>query len=211
MNITWHGQSCFHIAASLGKNEQVSLAINPFEGALGVRLSALEVDVLLLSNGNYSKDIKSKSFLIEGPGEYEVKNVFVQGISSEGESGKEKRENTIYTIEVEDLKICHLGDFSQKELTEEQLEKIGEIDVLMVPVGGVNDFGAKEAVKVMAQIEPRITIPMTYQIPRLKTKLEGVDKFLKAVGIKNLKPLNKLSVKKKDILPEEAKIIVLEP
>ena len=99
----------------------------------------------------------------------------------------------------------------QKELTSDQIEKIGEVDVLMVPVGGVYTISAKEAVKIMSQIEPSIIIPMHYQLPKLKIKLEGLDKFLKTMGIKRLEPTQKLSVKKKDISAEEAKIVILTP
>ena len=111
----------------------------------------------------------------------------------------------------EDLKLCHLGDLGQEELTEEQLEKIGEVDILMIPIGGTYTISAKEALKIMSQIEPRITIPMHYALPKLKIKLDGLDKFLKSLGIKSITPENKLSIKKKDISPEEAKIIVLKP
>ncbi|MDO8424322.1 MAG: MBL fold metallo-hydrolase, partial [bacterium] len=143
----------------------------------------------------------------------EVKNVYIRGISSwhDNQGGKERGENTIYTIETEDLKICHLGDFGQNELTDEQLETIGEVDILMVPVGGVYTIETKEALKVMSQVEPKITLPMHYALPKLKVKLDGVDKFLKAVGVKSMEPLPKLTIKKKDLSAEEARIVVLEP
>lgn len=162
---------------------------------------------------NNVKAISGKPFLIEGPGEYEIKGVFVQGIPSFHDEvlGKERGENTIYTIEAEGIRLCHLGDFGQKELSSEQIDAIGEADILMLPVGGFYTISAKEAVRVMSQIEPSVTIPMHYQLPKLKAKLDDVDKFLKATGIKKVEPLSKFSIKKKDILPEEAKIIVLTP
>jgi len=217
MNIIWHGQSCFQIIASRVKNNQVSIVIDPFSEEIGLRVPKLEADILLITHRhqdhNNIKAVPGGSFLIEGPGEYEIKNVFIQGITSfhDNSQGKERGENTIYTIEVEDLKICHLGDFGQKELTEEQLEKIGEVDILMIPVGGTYTISAKEAPKIMAQIEPKITIPMHYALPKLKVKLDPLDKFLKTFGIKNLEPVKKLSIKKKDLSPEEAKIVVLQP
>lgn len=208
MNIIWHGQSCFQIVARREKNNQVSIVIDPFSEEIGLRVPKLEADILLITHGHHDHDnikaVSGSPFLISGPGEYEVKEVYIQGIHSWGE-------NTIYTIEAEDLKLCHLGDFGQKELTEEQLEKIGEVDILMIPVGGVFTISAKEATKVMSQIEPKIIIPMHYQIPKLKLKLEGIDKFLKVVGIKSIAPESKLSIKKKDIVEEEVKIVVLKP
>lgn len=221
MQIVWHGQSCFEITANPIKNGPVKIVIDPFSEEIGLKLPKLEADIILSTHSHHDhNNVKGVSsvgqntpFLIEGPGEYEVKNIYIRGIPSwhDSKEGKERGQNTIYTIETEDLKICHMGDFGQTELTPEQLETIGEIDVLMVPVGGVYTIEAKEALKVMAQIEPKITIPMHYSLPKLKVKLDEVDKFLKAVGVKSAEPLPKLNIKKKDLSQEEAKILVLCP
>lgn len=222
MQIIWHGQSCFQISTSQGKNNHVNIVTDPFSENIGLRLPKLEADILLVSHQHHDhNNIKAVSapasgatpFLISGPGEYEIKNIFIQGIYSwhDDKEGEERGENTIYTIEAEDLKLCHLGDFGQKELTEEQLEKIGEIDILMIPIGGVYTISARETLKIMSQLEPKIIIPMHYQIPKLNIKLDGLDKFLKTVGIKSITPENKLTIKKKDISPEEVKIIALKP
>ena len=217
MNIIWHGQSCFQIISSQGKNNHVNIVIDPFSEDIGLRVPRLEADILLVSHSHHDhnniKAVAGTPFVINGPGEYEIKEVFIQGIPAFHDSslGEERGANTIYTIEAEELKLCHLGDLGQKELTPEQIDKIGEVDILMIPVGGVYTISAKEAVKIMSQIEPNIIIPMHYQLPKLKIKLDELDKFLKTMGIKKLDSLSKLSIKKKDILPEEAKIIVLNP
>ena len=217
MHIVWKGQSCFQIISSQGKNHQVNIVIDPFDESTGLRVPKMEADILLVSHQHHDhnnvKAVTGNPFLIEGPGEYEIKEVFIQGIPAfhDSSSGKEKGLNTIYTIESEDLNICHLGDLGQKELTSEQVEKIGEVDILMIPVGGGYTIGAKETVKIMSQIEPNIIIPMHYSIPKLKVKLDSLDKFLKTVGVKKLEPLPKLLIKKKDISSEEAKIVVLRP
>lgn len=217
MQIIWKGQSCFQILSSQTKNHQIRIVIDPFDESTGLRLSKMEADLVLVTHEHKDhsnvKGIEGNPFVISGPGEYEIKDVFVQGIPSfhDAVSGKERGTNTIYTIEAEDIRICHLGDLGQKELTSDQIEKIGEIDILMIPVGGVYTISAKEAVKIMSQIEPSITLPMHYQLPKLKIKLEGLDKFLKTMGIKRLQPQPKLTIKKKDIQSEEAKIIILNP
>lgn len=226
MTINWYGQSCFQIVVSRGKNNQVFIVIDPFDESIGLRVPKLKADILLVTHNHpdhnnikavrpVSKE-KDSPFLISGPGEYEVKQVFIQGISSfhDNVKGAERGLNTIYTIEAEGMHLCHLGDLGQKELTSDQLEKIGEVDILMIPIGGIYTISAKEAIKVMSQIEPKIIIPMHYQIPKLKigkgVKLDGLDKFLKALGIKSIEPINKLSIKKKDLSPEEAKIVVFK-
>lgn len=216
MHIIWHGQSCFQIQALRQKSEQVTLAIDPFDGAIGLRAPSFNADILLVSHDhhdhNNKKAIRGAPFLIDGPGEYEVKDVFIQGISSfhDDVQGAKRGQNTIYTIEVEGLRVCHLGDLGQKELTPNQLEKIGDIDILMVPIGGGYTISAKEAAEAISQIEPRIVIPMHYHIPKLKIKLEGLDKFLKAMGRKSFETQQKLLIKKRD-LPTETKIVVLKP
>ena len=217
MNITWKGQSCFQITSSQGKDGHVNIVIDPFDEETGLRVPKLEADLLLVTHQhkdhNNVKAVSGNPFLIEGPGEYEVKEVFIQGIQSfhDSSQGKERGSNTIYVMETEDIRICHLGDLGQKELTPEQVEQIGDIDILMIPVGGNFTIESKEAVKIMSQIEPSIIIPMHYAIPKLKMKLNGLDKFLKTMGVKKLDTLPKLSIKKKDISPEEAKIVVLAP
>jgi len=235
MQIIWHGQSCFEISATPAKNSQIKIVIDPFSQETGLRVPRMEADILISTRSNYDhnsiKEVSGVSsvssrqapFLISGPGEYEIKNIFIQGIASLGNDVladkdkkiKEQGERTIYIIEAEDLKLCHLGDLSQKELSEEQLEKIGEVDILMIPVGGLYTLSAKEALKMMTQIEPKITIPMYYSLPKLNPpgggKLDGLDKFLKSLGVKSIEPLPKLTVKQKDFSTEEAKIVVLKP
>jgi len=216
MKIVWHGHSLFQITTNPEKNNQVQIVIDPFDKSIGLRVPKLEADILLVTHQHHDhnniKAVSGNPFLIEGPGEYEVKGVFIRGILSfhDDSRGKERGMNTIYVMESEDIKLCHLGDFGQKELTEEQMEKIGEIDILMIPVGGNYTISLKEVAKIMSQLEPKITIPMHYAIPKLKIKLNPLNRFLKMFGIKSLTPLNKLSIKKKDIPADEAKIIVLK-
>jgi L-ascorbate metabolism protein UlaG (beta-lactamase superfamily) len=212
MHIIWQGQSCFQLIATRQKGEQVSIVIDPFDDETGLKAPSLAGDILLITHDhhdhNNKKAVKGTPFIIEGPGEYESKEVYVQGIVSfHGEDKKEL--NTIYIIEAEGLKICHLGDFGQKELTPEQLEKIGDIDILMVPVGGEHTVDSKGAAKIISQIEPHIAVPMHYALPKLKIKLDGVEQFLKEMGKKSVEPQPKLLIKKKDLTSEETQVVVL--
>ena len=217
MKISWYGQSFFQIITQKGKENKLSLVIDPFSEYIGLRLPKLETDILLITHDhpdhNNKKAVLGQPFLIEGPGEYEIKEVFIQGIPGfhDNVKGKERGQITIYTIEAEGISLCHLGDLGQAELTSDQLEEIGHIDILMIPIGGKYTISAKEALKIMSQIEPKIIIPMHYSLPKLKVKLEGINEFLKILGIKSIEPLAKLSIKKRDLSEEEVKIIVLKP
>ncbi|PIP24988.1 MAG: hypothetical protein COX34_01265 [Candidatus Nealsonbacteria bacterium CG23_combo_of_CG06-09_8_20_14_all_36_12] len=217
MQIIWKGQACFQIITNQGKNGFLSIVIDPFDESLGLRVPKLEANILLISHGhpdhNNTKAISGNPFLISGPGEYEIRGIFIQGIPSwhDKVKGKSRGNNTCYTIETEEMKLCHLGDLGQGELSDEQLQALGEIDILMIPVGGIYTISGEEASKIISQIEPKIVIPMHYSLPKLKIKLEGIEKFLKVMGKKETESLNKLSIKKKDLPKEEVEIIVLRP
>lgn len=225
MQIIWKGQSCFQIITNREKNNsgdtgrnnnQVNIVIDPYGENTGLRVPKFQADILLITHDhpdhNNVKAVSGDYFLIQGAGEYEIKAVFIQGFPAfhDPTCGQGRGEVTIYTIESEGLKICHLGDIGQKELTEDQVEKIGNIDILMIPVGGTYTISSKEASKIIPQIEPKIVIPMHYHIPKLKIKIDGLEKFLKAMGVKSPETLNKLTIKKKDIPEEGMEIKVLK-
>lgn len=209
MNINWYGQTCFRIGAQIEKGKTVDILIDPFfDKESGVRGPKLETDILIVTRNN-QKISSGNYFSISGPGEYDIKEVYIEGIEGKT-NGKKEDKTTIYTIEAEDIKICHLGILGQNELTSNQLEAIEEVDILMLPVGGGESLDAKKAVKVMSQIEPKIIIPMYYKISKIKAKLDKIDSFLKELGIDSPKLLPKLNIKQKDLSSDEAKIIVLE-
>ncbi len=215
--IVWAGQACFQLSVSNGKDHSADIVIDPFEEKIGLKAPNFSADILLLTHQHYDHNnisaIKGNPFLIQNPGEYEIKGVFVQGIDSfhDNSQGKERGKNTIYTIEAEDIRFCHLGDFGQKELTDEQLELIGRVDILMIPVGGTFTIDGHDAAKVIGQIEPKMVVPMHYALPKLKIELDGVDKFLKAMGKNNGQAQDKLVVKSSS-LPKEGvtEIVVLQ-
>ncbi len=211
MLIDWHGQSFFEIGIKGKEKEKIVLIIDPFDKSLGLKVPKIETDILLLTNpAGEIENIKEKigqPFLINQAGEYELKEVFIKGIPS---FRGEKLLNIIYKIKGEEIKICHLGAMNQKELTSEQLEEIGEVDILMIPVGGDTVLPPKEAAEIVSQIEPKLVIPMFYKIPKINLKLENLDKFLKIMGIQKTEPQKKLKVSKKDLPKEETEIVVLE-
>lgn len=143
---------------------------------------------------------------IDGPGEYEIKGMDITGVPSfhDPSSGKKLGRNTIYAAKIEDIKICHLGDFGEKELRNETLESIGTVDILFLPIGGKTVIDPENAVKIANLLEPKIIIPMHYE------KKELSD-FLKESGVETLKPEEKLTLKKKDLPEGKAEVKILKP
>ena len=212
MYITWLGQSCFKLQDKIGP-DGVTLVTDPYGEEIGLKMPHFEADIVTISHGhhdhNNSGALRGNPFIIDTAGEYETKGVFVEGVESwhDGEEGKERGTNIIYRIEMEDISITHLGDLGHI-LDTKQLEKLEGTDILIIPVGGKYTINAAKAVEVISQLEPRIVIPMHYKIPGLKADIEGVEKFIKELGIK---PRNeeKLKISKKDLPQEDMELVVL--
>ena len=204
MIITWRGVSFFEILIKTPDKEKFVLEISPFDKNTGLKVPKIKSDILIVSNSTKTFLKTPDTFLIENPGEYGLKSVFIKGIPS-------SNNNVIYKIEAEGIRICHLGDFKQKELSSQEVEEIGEIDILMLPVGGNEIIDAKTAASIVSQIEPRIVIPMYYKIPGLKMKLDDVDAFLKLMGVEKIEPQEKLKLSVKNLPREETEIVVLKP
>ncbi len=211
MVITWYGQSCFKIQSG-----ETVVFTDPFSKEIGLVPPRGQANIVTVSHQhldhNNHQSLSGEPLMVDGPGEYESKGVNIKGVLSyhDNQEGKERGTNTIYVIEIEGMKICHLGDFGQNKLTDEQLEKIDEVDVLMIPVGGTYTLDGEKAVDIINQIEPRIVIPMHYKIPGLAVKLDGVEVFLKEIGAGKKEAVDKLTLKKKDLPPEETEVVVMK-
>jgi len=220
MIITWFGQSFFEIRVKNRAGDLFNIAIDPYDESIGLKLPKNEAEILLIthdhSDHNNKKAIKGDYFLINEPGEYEVKGVLIKAIPSfhDNSQGKEKGSNIIYKIEAENIKLCHLGNFGQKELDEKQIDELGQVDVLFVSLSGLFT-DSKHASSIISQIEPKIIIPMHYKIPKLKLPniTDDNSKFLKQMGIEKIEPEKKLKISVRDIpnKDDQSRIIVLEP
>jgi len=220
MNIVWHGQSFFEIIAKNRKEGETKIVIDPFEADfVGLKFPKTEADIVLISHEHKdhsnAKAVGGNPFIIDTPGEYEVKDVFVKSVPAfhDDVNGKERGLVIMFTIQAEGIKIGFLSDLGQKELTSEQVDGLGAVDILFIPVGGTYTIGPKDAAEIISQIEPGIVIPMHYKVPGLKIELEDVSKFLKEMGTEGIEPLPKAKITSKD-LPgedEETKIILLSP
>ena len=216
MNIVWYGQSFFELGVK-GQDGEVKIAVDPFGENLGLKVPKVEASLALISHQhsdhNNLKAISGNPFVIDTAGEYEVKGIFIKGISAfnDNQKGQERGAVVIYTIEAEGMRLCHLSDLGQKELTPEQIEEIGEVDILMIPAGGKYTVDAKDASEIISQIEPKVVIPMHYQVAGAGSDLDSMDKFYKVMGVEGLVKQKKLKISAKDLPKEDTQIIVLEP
>lgn len=213
MDITFLGHSSFRL-----KGKTATVVTDPFDPeVVGLKFPKVAADIVTVSHQhedhNQADLVKGVKRLVSGPGEYEIMGVSIIGIPTfhDEEKGAKRGKNTIYVYEMDGLRLVHLGDLGHK-LHEKILEKIGDIDILMVPVGGEYTIGPTEAVEIARAIEPKIVIPMHYQMsglnPATFAKLSSTKPFLTEIGLL-VEKTNKLSVKKENI-GEESKVILLE-
>lgn len=215
MEIQYLGHSCFRI-----KGKKVILLTDPYDSYIGFKMAKVSADIVTVSHDHQdhnnieavSKTTRRELFVIFEPGEYEVSGVFVFGVPSyhDSENGAKRGQNTIYVINMDGMRLVHLGDLGHI-LTDEQLEEVNGADVLFIPVGGTYTIGPRLALEVIGQIQPKIIIPMHYKTaeydPKFGLKLT-VDDFLKEMGVE-VKPTKTLTVSH-DKLPEEREVVVLK-
>ena len=207
MHISWYGQSCF----KLQNNEQTVL-VNPSDPRkAGLKGPNFKANIFVLTDTEESIDKKvlekDNSFLINGPGEYEVNKVFLYGVPIK-KDGQTK--SVVYQITMDDIRYGVLGQLKSLPSGEE-LGRLDGVDVLFIPIGGKDTLSAEKAVELINSIEPQIVIPCCYNIPGVNDELDSLERSLKEIGIKVSETLPKLSIKKKDLLSQgETRIVVLE-
>ncbi len=208
MEISWAGHSCFKI-----KGKQTTVITDPYSPDLGYSLGNPTAHIVTVSHQHpghsYTQGIGGEPRLVTGPGEYEIDGILITGIATfhDRERGQSRGKNTVYLMEVDEVSICHLGDLGHV-LTAEQVEEIEDVDVLLLPVGGVSTISASIAAEIVRQVEPKAVIPMHYKTEAISRELEPVDKFLKEIGVKPTDPQQKLSFTK-STLPISTQIFLL--
>jgi len=213
MEISYLGHSSFRI-----KTKTIVIVTDPFDSLMvGMKFPPVDADVVTVSHSHEDHSrvdaVKGVRKVISGPGEYEISGVTVIGIPTyhDDQKGEKRGKNTVYIFEFEDIRLCHLGDLGH-ELNEKQVSEIGNINILLIPVGGEYTINPQVAASVVRSIEPQITIPMHYKQKGMNEEafglLKTVDEFLSEIGLP-VERLPKLSIKYSDI-GEDQKIIVLE-
>ena len=198
--------------------------IDPFSKDIGLKPPRIKDDLILVTHKHYDHNnvegSPPQAMIIDGPGEYQKRGIYVRGILSYHDKveGQERGLNTIYVMKAEDMTICHMGDFGQASFEKNQIDDIGDIDILMIPVGGKYTIDYKEAVELIGQIEPKIIMPMHYKITGLNLDVDGSDKFVKELGLtpektdpENLRlGVGKYRIAKKNLPVEEMKLVLFQ-
>jgi len=159
---------------------------------------------------SYVQGIGGEPRLVTGPGEYEISGVLIIGIATfhDAEGGRKRGRNTVYLMEVDEVSVCHLGDLGHV-LTAEQVEELGNVDVLLLPVGGMSTIDASMAAEVVRQLEPKVVVPMHYKTQALSWELQPVGRFLKEIGVKDINSQPKLSFTRSS-LPISTQVFLLD-
>ena len=202
------GHSCFRI-----KGSQVVIITDPYPPELGYTLGKQTANIVTVSHQHpshsYVEGVGGEYHVVNGPGEYEISGVLIIGIATyhDTQRGQVRGKNPAYVMEVDGISVCHLGDLGHVP-SSEQVEEMGKVDVLLLPVGGGSTVSAAIAAEVMRQLDPKVVIPMHYKTPAIKRELDAVDVFLKEMGRGQVEPRPKLNVSKSN-LPISTEITLL--
>lgn len=214
MDIKYLGHSSFHI-----KFKDTRVVTDPYDNSIGIKFPKVEADVVTVSHHHQDHDkvkaVEGNPLIIDMPGEFEKLGVRIFGYLGfhDKEKGAKRGENILYKIEAEGISILHCGDLGVV-LDDAFIDQIGDVDILLVPVGGFYTIDSSEALELVKKIEPSIVIPMHYNQSKLNQKvfgsLTGVEDFLAKKGISSQAPVPKLSLKKENLVDEETKVVVME-
>lgn len=208
MVINFYNHSCFK-----AQSGDIIIAFDPPSKESKFKAPRFQADIILISHNNLNhngRDVlnlkeENEKYVLDLPGEYEIKDILIKGIQSR--LGNENLINTIFVLDIEDMRVCHMGDFSEAHLAPEIKEALGKVDILFFPAGG--DFlEVSHSAAIVNEIEPAIVIPMHYDASEKNNK--KLQEFLKEFSDDQIERMEKLTVKKKDINEENLKVAVLE-
>jgi L-ascorbate metabolism protein UlaG (beta-lactamase superfamily) len=210
MEITWYGLTCFR----LSERGLATVVTDPYPPETGLTFPRLRADILTVSHDDecrYTSGVRGPYKSLDGPGEYEIGGVFITGIATfaDNKQGVTRGLNTIFTFDFGGLTVCHLGRLGHVP-TQSQVEDLGTVNILLVPVGGGGSLNPARASEVISLFEPSAVVPMYYKIKGLDKNLDTLSRFLKEMGVEKVDSQEVLKVTRTS-LSEETQVVVLEP
>jgi L-ascorbate metabolism protein UlaG (beta-lactamase superfamily) len=209
MEITWYGHSCFRIT----ERGMATVVTDPYDhNVVGYKELNLRADIVTISHDapghNFINGVKGAKWHLDGPGEYEIGGVFLTAVPIGTHDQNGNGRDMVYVLDYDGITVGHMGDMKTVP-SRKEVDAFGTIDILLVPVGGGQSLSAAKAAEVVNLIEPGIVVPMHYNTNASKIKLDGLNAFLKQIGLSDqVTPEDSLKVTSRDI-PEETKVVVL--
>jgi L-ascorbate metabolism protein UlaG (beta-lactamase superfamily) len=209
MEISWLGHSCFRL-----RSNEIVVVTDPFPESLGLKPDTRLATVVTVSNThpNHSnwQGVSGDPRVFNAPGEYEYSGISVRGVMTPLSEGmKQEQRNVAYSMEIEGVNLCHLGDLTEP-LTTRHINELSPVDVLLLPVGGGCTLAVDRIVQTMRDLDPKVVIPMHYRIPNISVELESVDVFLRLMGSGETQAQPRLSVTASN-LPQDLRVSLLAP
>jgi L-ascorbate metabolism protein UlaG (beta-lactamase superfamily) len=214
VDLSWLGHACFRL-----RGRDVTIVTDPFEGDdWGYPPVATTANVVTISNDHPHhagfSGIDGRPRILRGPGEYEIGGALIWGVRTsrrKDEPNAGAARNTAFVIQLEELTVCHLGDLADAPLSPEELARIKDADVLLVPVGGNCTINATQAAEVVAQVEPKLIVPMHFATDETRghLALDEIQRFCKELGATEVAPRARLSITPTS-LPGEPTVVLLE-
>ena len=206
LQIRWHGHACFEIT------NDITLVTDPHDGkSIGIPAPSVSGDIILVSHDHYDHNsVKSveheTSKVITDHQKRSISDIEIEGIPSfhDEDHGAKRGKNIIYKFKIDDIHFCHLGDLGH-DLTDDVVDKIGDVDILFIPVGGTFTVDAKKAWNVIKTVKPKITVPMHYKVGGLSLPITSIDPFLEENIFELRKVGNEIDIEKED-LPDDPEI-----
>lgn len=209
MDITWYGHSCFRLT----ERGRASVVTDPFDASIiGYSPLKLKADIVLISHDtpghNYVAGVQGYQYALTAPGEYEIGGVFIIGAAMYDKNVAHPRLNIVYVMDFQGVTVAHLGDLDHIP-NQSAIDALGDIDVVLLPVGGGGALNAGQAAEVISLLEPKIVIPMHYKTPQTVLELDPVDRFLKEMGLSNAVEEEILKISS-SAFPEQTQVILLQ-
>jgi L-ascorbate metabolism protein UlaG (beta-lactamase superfamily) len=211
MEITWHGLSCFRLT----ERGLATVVTDPYDhNAVGFEPLKVRGEIVTVSHDapghNFVDSVKGRSRVITGPGEFEIGGVFITGVQTNRKSkgSTDELRNTLYVYDYDGVTVAHLGDV-QKVPSQTEIENLGGVNVVLIPVGGGGGLNAAKAAEIVSLLEPGFVIPMHYNVPESNLELDPLNRFIKEMGVGTIEPIPSLKVTRSTV-PSEARVVVLE-